>query len=256
MNGVYVSEEHGIVSDENVKHVARSLHQLGQGATRNVYDLGDVVLKVTRNFGHHAGDCASEAACYEQFRGTEHEHLFARVYAAGDGWLIMERIETLAYDLEDESPSYETIEALSELGIRDLHSMNVGRRFDGTWCAIDYAYNEEHAGASCDCGEHDCNACFPNGCDCCCSLHDWNGCASLEGCHETWCEECGDGKAVTKGALLFGFAQTWRVWCVGCAVKAGWHKQAVVGRCIPGQQQLKFPRQWNSVNGWLSPLPR
>ena len=209
---VYVSDYAGAITDENAREIARSLPCLGSGVSRSVYDLGDVVLKIDDG-GNYAGNCASEVACWEEFKGTEHEHLFARIHAYGRGWIIAEKASP-DYTLYRSQEGADVRAQLEWLGIGDLHDGNLGFREDGSGCAIDYAFNEHrHAvcsdaiSSACECCECDCKRCWPNGCDCCCSLH-CGECASGEGCQAPECSDCfrkAIGTGWESGGTWFGF---------------------------------------------------
>lgn len=207
---VYVSDRI-VITDENFEDIAETLPYIGRGATRKVYDLGDVVLKVTTNFGHCVGHCADEADVWEQVKGTKWSSLFAPVLASGEGWLIMAKADT---DGISYSELINLEGKLNAIGIGDLHEGNVGY-LDGDLVAIDYSFNRagtlhligspsSSSFEQCECGEHDCEACYPEGCECCCSLHVWEGCESLQGCNKQECDQCYVTAAV-KWQEPFGF---------------------------------------------------
>jgi hypothetical protein len=207
-----------VITDQNAKEIARSLPHLGSGVSRSVYDLGDVVLKVDDG-SNYAGNCASEVAAWEEYEGTEYEHLFARIFAHGRGWIIAEKAET-DYSLYRSQAGRDVINQLEWIGIGDLHEGNIGFRSDGTGCAIDYAMNCHRGESSddcmssdpCECCDHDCRDCFPHGCECCCSLHRGESsiCATYEGCNAELCAygaclQNGSVHVPEEGAAWFGF---------------------------------------------------
>lgn len=200
MSAIFVSELAGIITDETVKDVRKTLPYLGCGITRDVYDLGNVVLKVDRGQNHaYAGSCESEAKAWEQIRDLDESAYFAAVLASGKGWLIMEKVECAVQDGSASWSDVREVQNVAEyLGFRDLHSGNLGIRADGRVCVIDYAFpgsgyaavswDPEMLSDPCECGDHDCRDCYPDGCECCCSLHNWEGCEEYEGCNATYCE--------------------------------------------------------------------
>lgn len=197
MDCVYVSNEHGYITSETFRSVAAIAEYIGAGVSRDVYDLGDVVLKVS-NGNKYAGDCSTEVSAWNQIAIDDRKH-FATVYAADpDGkWLIMEKVagtwDRLRYDSETDRDSYdEAIACAESYGIGDLHGGNIGVRYNGTVCIIDYAFTDEREGDynECQCFEHDCRRCMPDGCDCCCSRHDRFGCESFYGCNQMFCSLC------------------------------------------------------------------
>lgn len=190
-----------VVSDETISDLVVSLPQIGEGSCRQVFDLGDVVLKVNRAHRRQLhGSCETEAAAWEHFVGTEHEHLFAPVLASGDGWLIMAKADSIS--TADEHDYHEVKNAANRLGITDLFHANLGI-FAGQCKVIDYAtghignayYSSDECPMSselCECGSHTCSDCYSNGCGCCCDLHlgEDECCAEYEGCETVECDDC------------------------------------------------------------------
>lgn len=186
----------GCVSDETVRDIARSLETLGEGVSRTAYDLGDVVLKVDLG-SDFAGNCASEVEAWERIRGTDEERYVGRIFASGNGWLIMEKAtHTLGWGNHD-AQADEVRYALESIGIQDLHAQNLGYRPDGTLFALDYAFSSVRSSDRCECGEHDCRECWPNGCEC----------ETFEGCNIPECAECFEDAVtrVPEDGTWFGF---------------------------------------------------
>ena len=182
---------------------------LGSGVSREVYALSDnYVLKIAKTPDSFAGGNREEVKFCESL-SEEEMHLVAKVYIAADdySWIISERIESLEEDCERDGNFHEVRNALTELGVRDLHPANMGRREDGTWCAVDYGYqgagwiadsvNGGHCSCddcnipSCDCGLCECDICAPEGCIC----DEW------EGCNREGCERCEDDALAIRNLL-------------------------------------------------------
>lgn len=223
----YYSDKLGAISPENVEKVVKAVPYLSSGVSRNVYDLGAVVLKVNKGYDG-CGSCASELAVWEEYAGTEFEQYLAPILAADPNgeWLIMEKCSGVgSIDYYDRR---EMEHKLNSIGIGDLHEYNVGRRENGDIVAIDYAFtrdvgmrDDDHCNCDdcngCGCGEHGCGICYPNGCDCCCSLHDYDGCATFEGCNRRECSACYNTAKHLHQPSLFGFVQpTARALCSDC----------------------------------------
>lgn len=209
---VFISDKAGIIDDGNARDIARSLDFLGAGITRDVFDLGDVVLKIDKRANGFAGDSGTESDVWENVCLTSDARYFAEVFASGDGWLIMEKVENVianvAYSDED---LRDVREAGRRNGVgRDLHEWNIGIRYDGSMCIIDYAYSGEQGADSwehdecmcdecqpCSCGDHDCERCFPEGC----------GCETWEGCKRVECSHCYSTAHRFATGEMFGFVR-------------------------------------------------
>lgn len=189
------------VSDETISDLVRQLESIGQGSCRQVFDLGDAVLKVNLGAAHTLhGSCETEARHWEMVQGTPHEDLFAPVLASGDGWLIMVKADEVCGGSDD---FHSVMRAANRLGITDLFCSNMGM-FSGVAKVIDYAtghlhggdysysYEEDPSPEPCECYSHTCEECYPHGCECCCSLHrgECSPCGEYEGCNTVECEEC------------------------------------------------------------------
>lgn len=242
-SGVFVSDRFGIIDNGNAHELANRLPYVGEGATRTAYDLGDVVIKIDNGYNRRCGNSANEANVWETL-SYEDRRYFAEVFASGEGWIIMEKVSDLvAYSSSYDYAEYtEACRVARSYGIGDLHDYNVGVRADGSVCIIDYAYEADtpsHITASlCECYEHDCRACYPEGCECCCSAHQGSeGCEPFYGCNETLCSLCLDQYARAEHwPSLFGFVQPHAVQvCEGCNPD---HVREV--RQIKGQGQFVF----------------
>lgn len=213
------------VSDETISDLVLSLPEIGSGTCRIVYDLGDVVLKVNR--GHRStlhGSCETEASHWEMFRDTEHADLFAPVLASGDGWLIMAKADRQCESSDD---YYEVMRSANRLGITDLFHANCGM-FGDEVKVIDYATGHVNGCEmsyselwECECGDHNCSDCYPDGCECCCSLHNWEGCESFEGCRAEMCE---DPKCFETATVHYPESAEWFGFIFG-VISQGWNAQ-------------------------------
>lgn len=223
MNGMFVSEEYGIIDDSTIPDLVQGLEHLGSGSCRTVFDLGDCVLKVNKDLARNMhGSCETESAHWETFQGTDNEYLFAEVLASGDGWLIMVKADSVCTG--GEWDYQETMRRATRLGVSDLFSANLGV-FDGTCKVIDYATGNVNGcsiveSESCECGSHTCKACYPNGCECCCDRHNYSGCGELSGCNTQECDWCYE-TATVAFSTLFGFVATNHYGCDGCARENG-----------------------------------
>lgn len=112
---------------------------LGTGASRKVYDLGNVVLKTIRVGGFLNGKEANklETETWAKVANTPDAKYFANVIAAcpEGNWVIMEKVQVGA----DEASRKQLVEVAKRHGIRDIHGHNIGRR-GATPVVLDYAY--------------------------------------------------------------------------------------------------------------------
>lgn len=178
MQSVFVSESHGIVSDENVHELQQRLRFLGSGVYRQTYDLGTHVLKIEKCSGD-AGDAnRTEIETWERVEGTDMERFFCPIVASAPdySWLIMERCDIFADDASSEEDSIvESVRTRCErFGIADLHPGNIGRLEEsGRWVVTDYGMLDGGVGRwsssthRCECDEcvriahrQDCSGCY------------------------------------------------------------------------------------------------
>lgn len=174
---------------------------LGSGVSRRVFALSETLALKVDNLSDswaHAGSNETEWNTYQDLCDRGAGDLVAKIHAHADdfSWLIVERVEGTAEDLGREDGFYDVRRTLqSEYGIGDLHDGNMGRRHDGSWVAIDYAYigggammsdseacdcEDCNMPSECECFNCDCDRCWPEGC----------GCETFEGCKMTRCEMC------------------------------------------------------------------
>lgn len=181
----YVSQDGKIlVSHETLPTLLRTLEELGAGVSRTVYAISDTeVLKYAHNRNSHAGNNRTEWDSYHRIAESD-RHYFAACYAISDDgvWMVSERAAGSAYDLGSDfgDDPWDAIQTAEDYGISDLHDGNYGFRADGSALILDYAMGEDSYCEPCGCGEHDCEDCWPDGCDC----------STWHGCRETLCSRC------------------------------------------------------------------
>lgn len=128
-----------VVSDRTAKRIPTVLPVLGTGSYRTVFDMGNVVVKITDTGWTNK----KEAEIWEKVKGTKNERFFAAVHAcAEDGsWLVMDK-------KSDTRPSYAECDAFwkdncdkwAKLGLKfDAHPGNI-RIENGNPIWIDYGY--------------------------------------------------------------------------------------------------------------------